>query len=179
LGKWASARLKGGVADWWQTGEMPPRGKSSRNSRGGVGSARPYQRTVRVNESLRQVIAETLEDLDDDRLNMVTITGVDVDPDFRHGVVYFSAIFTSVPQSEVVEALEENRIRMQAAVGREVRLKRTPLLTFKPDPAIDEGQRIDAIIKNLPPQPAEPEAVSAPQEPQQSNPEPGTAELQQ
>ncbi len=136
---------------------MPSRGNrssrssgGSRSSRGGVGSARPYQRTVRVNESMREVIAEALEELDDDRLNMVTITGIDVDPDFGHAVVFYSALFSGVDPAEVKEAFDENRVRFQAAVGRQIRLKRTPLLAFRPDPAIAEGVKIEEIIRNLP-----------------------------
>jgi ribosome-binding factor A len=133
---------------------MPPRGRSSRSARGGRGggaaSSRPYERTVRVNESMREVLAEALEDLDDDRLNLVTITGVDVDPDFRHGVVFFSSTFSASDTEDVVEAFDEYRVRLQGEIGRQVRLKRTPQLTFRPDPAIDEGQKMDGLIKNLP-----------------------------
>jgi ribosome-binding factor A len=131
---------------------MPGRGKSSSRGSGsrGTGGSRPYERTARVNESMREVIAEELEEIDDDRLNMVTVTSIDVDPDFRHGVVYYSALFTGSDPEEVREAFDEHRVRVQGAIGRQIRLKRTPLLAFRPDPAITEGIKMDSIIKNLP-----------------------------
>jgi ribosome-binding factor A len=129
-----------------------------------VSSSRPYDRTVRVNESMREVIAEALEDIDDDRLNMVTITGIDVDPDFRHGVVYYSALFAGCDPADVREAFDENRVRFQGEIARQIRLKRTPQLAFRPDPAISEGVKMDSIIANLPeikPQPdSEPDSES-------------------
>lgn len=137
----------------WQNGGMPAKSSSARSSsrRGGIGSARPYQRTVRVNEVMREVIAGMLEEIDDERLEMVTVTGIDVDPDFSRGVVFYSAMFTSSAAEEVQAAFDQHRARLQAAVGSQVRLKRTPLLSFRPDPAITAGQRIDDLIRNLPP----------------------------
>jgi ribosome-binding factor A len=115
---------------------------------------RGFARTDRVNESLREVIAEELEEIDDERLEMVTVTGIDVEADFHQAVVYYSALTASLrsesAEAEVAEALDEHRIRIQGAIGRQVRLKRTPLLTFRPDPAISEGAKIDGIIRSLP-----------------------------
>jgi ribosome-binding factor A len=97
---------------------------------------------------MREVIAGTLEELDDERLDMVTVTGIDVDPDFSRAVVFYSAMFTSSHADDVQEAFDEHRVRLQAAVGSEVRLKRTPLLSFRPDPAITAGQRIDELLRD-------------------------------
>ena len=53
---------------------------------------RRHERTARLSETLREVIAEELAKLDDDRLTMVTITSVDVDSEMNRGVVYFDSI---------------------------------------------------------------------------------------
>ena len=45
------------------------------------GSARQYPRTARLNELLREIIADELERMDDDRLHLVTITSVDIEGD--------------------------------------------------------------------------------------------------
>ena len=47
-------------------------------------------------------------------------------------------------------ALGEDRVRLQAAIGRQVRMKRTPLLTFAPDPAVAQGTRVEDILQSLP-----------------------------
>lgn len=110
-------------------------------------SSRRYPRVARVNEVLRQIIAETLEErIDDDpRLEMVTITGIDCAADFGRAVVFFDS-----PQTEgVEEALEEQRKRLQAAIGSQTKLRRTPQLDFSRDHGVVHGRRIEEIIKGL------------------------------
>lgn len=116
-------------------------------------STAKYPRTARVNEVLREVIATDLErrEGDDPRLELVTVTAVRTDPDLRRATVFFSALGTAVEPEEVAEALSERRVGLQAAIGREVRLKNTPQLSFEPDSGIIEGQRVENILRQLPP----------------------------
>jgi ribosome-binding factor A len=113
---------------------------------GQKGSHRGYARTARVNEVLRQVLADQLERMGelDERLGLLTITAVSCDPDLRQATVLFSSL-----GDEARTALEEARVRLQAAIGREVRMKRTPQLRFEADPAVAAGQRIDDILRRL------------------------------
>ena len=119
-------------------------GRASR--RGRQQTARQYPRVARVNELLREVLAEELERLEDgdSRLGLLTITGIESDPDLRHATVLFS----SLPQP-AEEALVEHRARLQAAIGRQVRLRRTPHLAFEADPAVASGQRVEEILRGL------------------------------
>lgn len=114
--------------------------------RGRTGTPRKYPRTARINELLREVVAEELERLVDidPRLALVTVTSVTVEPSLRTAVVLLS----SMPDP-VAEALLEHRVRLQAAIGRQVRLKRTPQLAFEADPAVAQGQRIEEILRGL------------------------------
>lgn len=122
-----------------------PRGRWATPSR--------YPRTARLNEVLREIIASELErtSYDDDRLELVTVTGVDTNPDLRNARVFFSALDTKATGEEVLVALEELRVRLQGAVAKSVRLKRTPLLIFVPDPAIEAGLLIEDKLRALPP----------------------------
>ena len=107
---------------------------------------RKYPRTFRVNELLREVLAEELELLEDDdeRLGLLTITAVNADPDLRHATVFLS----SLPEP-AEEALAEHRARLQAAIGRQARLKRTPQLSFEADPGVRQGQIVEEILRGL------------------------------
>ena len=109
-------------------------------------SERRYPRTARVNELLREVLAEEIERLADadERLELVTITGVVVDADLRHATVLLS----SLPETAAA-ALELARVRLQAAVARQVRLKRTPQLAFAMDPAVAAGDRVENILREI------------------------------
>lgn len=110
-----------------------------------VGS-RQFPRTARVNEVLREVLAEELEEVagSDPRLGLITVTGVECDPDLRHATVLLASM-----SGPAQAALEEARTRLQSAIGRQVRLKRTPHLTFEVDPAITHGQRVEEILRGL------------------------------
>ncbi len=105
-----------------------------------------YPRTARVNELLREVVAETLERLADadERLALLTVTGVDAEPDLRSAKVYLSSL-----PDDAGEALGEHRKSLQAAIGRQVRLKRTPQLSFAADPAVLMGERIEEVLRQV------------------------------
>jgi len=116
--------------------------------RSGMGrmSDRRYPRTARVNEVVREVLAEELERLadTDERIDLLTVTAVKVDPDLRRATVMLASL--SEPAKE---ALEEDRVRLQAAIGRQLRMKRTPQLSFQVDPAVTTGSRIEDILRGL------------------------------
>ena len=105
-----------------------------------------YPRTARVNEVLREVLADALEDLggSDDRLELVTITGVACEPDLRHATVFYTG-----RHEEVAEGLAEARVRLQAAIGRETKLKRTPQLSFEVDAGVTTGWKIEEVLSKL------------------------------
>jgi ribosome-binding factor A len=109
-------------------------------------ASRRYPRTARVNEILRQVLAEVLERAadSDERLTLLTVTGVETDPDLRRARVLFASL-----TDERRVALEDIRIRLQAEVARQVRLKWTPQLSFAVDPAVSTGQRVEDLLREL------------------------------
>ena len=107
-------------------------------------SNRRYPRTARVNEALREVIAEEVKLIVDLRLGLVTITGVTTEPDLRRATVWFSSL-----NEGAAPGLADHRVRLQAAVGRQLRLKRTPELLFRADPAIATGRKVEDILRAL------------------------------
>jgi ribosome-binding factor A len=123
---------------------------------------RRYPRVARVNEVVREAIGDELERLNDPRLGLVTVTGVDVSGDLRQATVYYSALGRAdkrgtgvVPELEPDQrlatqaALEAAAPHLRASLGRQVRLKYTPELIFREDPSIEAGNRIESIIRDL------------------------------
>ena len=98
---------------------------------------------------MRETLADELERLSDPRLGLVTITGVDVSPDLRHATVYYSALGRARRRRRGGGARSRRRPHLRAALGRQVRLKYLPALHFREDPAIETGQRIEEIIRDL------------------------------
>jgi ribosome-binding factor A len=103
---------------------------------------------LKVNSTLREVIAEEVERLSDSRLEMVSITGVETAPNLRHAVVYID-VLGSTEASAALEALQRAARRLQSAIAGQVRMKYTPTLEFEVDPGVVGGERIDAILRSL------------------------------
>lgn len=127
--------------------------------------SRDYPRTARLNELLREIIAEALERIDDDRLHLVTVISVDVDSDLHRALVYVSTLDPDT-DDDVLEALAEVRIRVQGAVARQARLKRVPEVVFRIDEVLRSAARIDDLLRDNPvtdvPDP-DPESVDEPE----------------
>lgn len=117
-------------------------------------------KSARRGELLREVIADELTLIDDERLHLVTITSVDVDPEMNRAVVFFDSMVDQDGDGEILEALGEHRVRIQSSINRQVRAKKTPVLEFRPDLVIRSAERIERILRDeatLPPRPAEPD----------------------
>jgi ribosome-binding factor A len=139
--------------------------RSSRNRSGGT--AREFPRTARLNNLVHEIVAEAIERLDDDRLGLLTVVAVDVEADLRHATVWYSSLSNpepggdaapaqatgttdgDEPDAELVEALEEHRPRLQSAIARQARLKRTPELSFEVDPVLQQAARVEAILREI------------------------------
>lgn len=105
-------------------------------------------RMPKVNAILREVLAEEVERLNDERLDMVSITAVDTSPNLRTAMVYVDVLDTETHEAALA-ALRGASRRLQAAIGREVRMKYTPSLDFAIDPGVVGGERIEAILREL------------------------------
>jgi ribosome-binding factor A len=108
-------------------------------------------RMRRVNESVRQVLAEALVELQDPRIGLVTVTGVETSPDLRHATVYVSVLGSEKKRAASLRGLEAAHGLLQARLGRELRMKRTPQLAFEYDPSVERGVRMTQLIDELAP----------------------------
>ena len=112
-------------------------------------TARDYPRTARLNRLFQEILAEQLEQIDDERLEMVTVMSVDCEADLRHATVYYDTLGGADDDETVLEALGEVRHRLQSAIGRQARVKRTPELVFKPDDVARGAARIEEVIREI------------------------------
>jgi ribosome-binding factor A len=106
-----------------------------------------YPRSARLSETLREVIADELVRIDDERLAFVTVTTIDVDNELNRAVVYFDSLGGEESDADILEVLEEHRRRIQSSINRQIRAKKTPVLVFRPDDVIRSAERIDDILR--------------------------------
>lgn len=107
-------------------------------------------RTARLGELLREVVADELTSRQDERLELVAITSVDVDAELNRAIVYYDSLRGEDADDEVLEALGEHRVRLQGVIARQVRARKTPILEFRPDDVLRSAERIDRILRDNP-----------------------------
>ncbi|MAM33222.1 MAG: ribosome-binding factor A [Acidimicrobiaceae bacterium] len=109
-------------------------------------SGAPGTRTAKAGELIRRVIASELEYIEDERLELVSLTGVDVDRDLHKAVIYFTT-FDRDGDPEIDEAFEEYRGRLRHAVSQGTQLRRAPELEFRSDSTLRSAARIEEILR--------------------------------
>ena len=106
-------------------------------------------RTDRVAEEFREILAEEVQRLKDPRIGFVTVTGVDVTPDLRRAVVFYTVLGDEKQERATRAGLRSATPHLRQALGRQVRLKVVPELDFRVDESIARGRRIDELIERI------------------------------
>jgi ribosome-binding factor A len=116
------------------------------------------RRTERVGEQIRDVLARLLrEQVSDPRIGLVTITRVDVAPDFSNARVFWSALSPQpsapdegvAPDPETAGGLASAAGFLRRRLARELSLRRTPELQFVHDPSLAAGAHTLSLLQEL------------------------------
>jgi ribosome-binding factor A len=108
----------------------------------------------RVDEAIREVLSEAIPTLKDPRIGFVTVTGVRTTTDLKQATVWVSVLGPERQRDDTLSALTGAAGVLQAAVNRELHLRRTPQLAFAYDPSVERGVRMTRLIDELAPPPA-------------------------
>jgi len=106
-------------------------------------------RTRRVESQLKEIVGEQVATLSDPRIQgLVTVTAVRVSPDLAQATVFYS-VLAGTDAQEAQQGLHSAAGRIQAAVGAQTRLKRTPRLRFEPDPVVEQVAKIETALREV------------------------------
>jgi ribosome-binding factor A len=101
----------------------------------------------RVNEVIREVLGGAIAaELKDPRIGFVTVTGVDTSPDLRTARVYVSVLGSQSEREQTLDGLRSAHGFLQGRINEELRMKRTPTLTFHYDESVERGARISRLL---------------------------------
>ena len=101
----------------------------------------------RVNEAVREVLSSRItEGFNDPRIGFVTVTAVDTSTDLRQARVFVSVLGSADERAQTLAGLEAAHGLLQQAIARELRMKRTPTLSFTYDESIERGMRITELL---------------------------------
>ncbi|MDA3936460.1 MAG: 30S ribosome-binding factor RbfA [Actinomycetota bacterium] len=109
-------------------------------------------RTRKLGVTVREAIASIIQGaIADPRLDLITVTSVDVSSDLSIANVYVTAHGDEERYKEVLEGLESAKGRIRSLLGRAVKMRITPDLRFFIDPSVDEGFRMSVALQDVPP----------------------------
>ena len=135
-----------------------------------AGTARPE----RVAEEFREILAEEIPRLKDPRVGFVTVTRVEVSPDLRKAIVYYTAMGPDTDKRRTRAGLVSAKAHLRSVLGHQVRMKFTPDLDFEEDVGLAQVERVTQLLKEIG---AAPSAEAAdPAQAAESAPEPGGTE---
>ena len=109
-----------------------------------------FQRSHRVGEQIQKEISALLvKGLKDPRVGFVTITAVEVSGDLRHARIYFTALGEDPVRQETLRGLTSAIPFLRRELGKRLRLRLVPELTFRFDTSLEYGNRIESLLRDL------------------------------
>ncbi len=117
-----------------------------------------HKRTDRVGDQIRMEIADILmRRVKDPRVGFVTVTAVDVTADLRQAWVYVTVLQQDPQEAETLAVLTRAEGFIRSELGRRMKLRYIPALTFVKDTSLDRVKRVMTLLDQVRPnQPAEP-----------------------
>jgi ribosome-binding factor A len=104
-------------------------------------------RPRRVAEQIQRELAEILRlELKDPRVGLITLTDVEVTPDYSHAKVYFSLLGDATKVAEASAGLARASGFLRRELAHRMRLRVTPQLHFLFDESVERGARLTRLI---------------------------------
>ena len=110
-----------------------------------------HRRADRVGEAIRVEVATFLtEGAKDPRIKgLVTVTGVDVTRDLHQARVFVSVMGSDEERAATMEGLASLAGHLRAQIGRSLRLRVAPQISFELDPSVARAARIETLLAQL------------------------------
>jgi ribosome-binding factor A len=104
----------------------------------------------RTSGQIRKILSQLiLRDVADPRLQGITITEVELDPELLFAKVYVNALGEEEREPEVMLALDHAKGFLRREVAKRVRLRKAPELIFRWDVSLERSERINALLSTL------------------------------
>ena len=102
-------------------------------------------RGLRVADQIQRDLAEIIQrEVPTERAGLVTLTGVEVSPDYAHAKVYFTTIGAPVESAQRV--LNEKAGYFHSLLFKRLSIHTIPRIAFVHDESVERGIEIDRLI---------------------------------
>ncbi|THF60851.1 30S ribosome-binding factor RbfA [Pseudothauera rhizosphaerae] len=106
-----------------------------------------FSRSQRVAEQIRRELAELIRlEVKDPRVGFISLTDVEITPDYAHAKVYFTSMSGEEGLDEILAGLRRASGFLRRELGRRVRIHTTPELHFHYDKSLEQGSRLSRLI---------------------------------
>jgi ribosome-binding factor A len=113
----------------------------------------------RVSGRIRQILSVLLlREVADPRLQGLTVTEVEIDPELMYARIYVNALGDEDRMPEIMMGLKQAKGFLRRELGKRLRLRRVPDIGFYWDQSFDRGERIEQLINHLDIPPTPPKA---------------------
>ncbi|UFU01069.1 30S ribosome-binding factor RbfA [Radiobacillus kanasensis] len=107
-------------------------------------------RASRVGEQMKKELGDIIgRKIKDPRVGFVTVTDVEVSGDLQQAKVFISVLGESKQKQDTLVGLAKAKGFIRSEIGKRIRLRKTPELIFEFDEAIEQGNRIEHILREL------------------------------
>ncbi|ASN87142.1 MULTISPECIES: 30S ribosome-binding factor RbfA [Pectobacterium] len=114
--------------------------------------AKEFSRTQRVAQEMQKEIAIIIQrEVKDPRIGMATVSGVEVSRDLAYAKVFVTFLNDNEPEQiqTAVKALQDASGFIRKLIGKAMRLRVVPELTFSYDNSLVEGMRMSNLVTNV------------------------------
>ena len=109
-----------------------------------------YSRSQRVVEQIHRELAEMIRlEVKDPRVGFITISGVEITPDYAHAKVFFTSMTGEAEVPEILQGLRRASGFLRRELGRRMRIHTIPELRFHSDRSVEEGARLSRLIDDV------------------------------
>jgi ribosome-binding factor A len=111
---------------------------------------REFKRQDRLRDQIKREVADILlYTIKSPRLGFVTITDVEVSKDLKYAKVFYSAMGTRIEKADSARTLDRTRAVVQAELGKRLRIRQTPLISYHVDKSLDYGEKINSLLDKI------------------------------
>ncbi|MFN4148288.1 MAG: 30S ribosome-binding factor RbfA [Rhodocyclaceae bacterium] len=112
-----------------------------------------FSRGERVAEQIHRDLVELLRQVKDPRLAqwlpLVTLTAVEVTPDYAHAKVFYTSLAGDQHAGEIARGLAHAAGFLRRELGRRLHIHHIPELTFVFDASVERGMRLSHLIDEV------------------------------
>ena len=108
---------------------------------------RGFARSERVNDQIQRDLSDIIRsELKDPRVGMVTLTAVEVTPDYAHATVFFTQLEGKNSIEDTLFGLQKAAGFLRSELGKRIKIHQIPQLKFKFDESLERGIALSALI---------------------------------